>query len=56
MLQHHIVAGRLPADEVLAAESLETPAGTSLEATTDWLCDSSAFSRQHRNLKPNCFR
>jgi len=35
LLQHHIVAGRLPADEVLAAESLETLAGTSLEVTLD---------------------
>ena len=33
LLQHHIVAGRLPAEEVLAAESLETLAGTTLQVT-----------------------
>lgn len=35
LLQHHIVAGRLPAEEVLAAESLETLAGTTLQVTLD---------------------
>jgi uncharacterized surface protein with fasciclin (FAS1) repeats len=33
LLQHHIVSGRLPADEVLASESLETLAGTTLQVT-----------------------
>lgn len=33
LLQHHIVPGSLPADEVLANESLETLAGTSLAVT-----------------------
>jgi len=35
LLQNHIIAGRLPADEVLAAESLETLAGTTLQVTMD---------------------
>lgn len=35
LLQHHIVAGRLPAEEVLAAESLETLAGTTVQVTLD---------------------
>ncbi len=33
LLQHHIVSGRLPADEVLASESLETLSGTTLQVT-----------------------
>ena len=35
LLQHHIVAGRLPAEDVLAAETLDTLAGTTLPITMD---------------------
>ena len=35
LLQHHIVAGRLPAGEVLAAETLDTLADTTLQVSLD---------------------
>ena len=35
LLQHHIVAGRLPAEDVLAAETLDTLAGMTLPITMD---------------------
>ena len=35
LLQHHIVAGRLPAEDVLAAETLDTLAGTTLPISMD---------------------
>jgi uncharacterized surface protein with fasciclin (FAS1) repeats len=35
LLQHHIVGGRLPAEDVLAAETLDTLAGTTLPITMD---------------------